>query len=371
MAFSARRDRPLPVTVPLPDPVGLRKSLPVARGAAWVHPRFRAMAPPVVVIGMHRSGTSLVAGMLAMLGVYMGPDVGLPEPAGWRKREEDSGLFTTGYAEARDFYLLNSLLLARSGATWNNVRPFLERRRKAEFAGMSLMILQAATAGQLRTSFLSGWRGPHDAPWGWKDPRTSLTLPYWLRLFPSARVIHVRRDPEAVLDSLHRRSVQPAEPPAPVRLPLSFRLLWHLSSPGCLRESLLRLLRRETVAPAPPDPCADRQYCRRLIEDYLGECLRYRETVERYTEVWYEDVLARPLAAAARLAEIAGCEGDDAGIRRATAIVRIPPNFKARSRRLTPLYRREHALDRAPVYRPFLRRGGELGRRDLEPAYAS
>ena len=26
-------------------------------------------------------------------------------------------------------------------------------------------------------------------PWGWKDPRNSITLPLWLRLYPEAKII--------------------------------------------------------------------------------------------------------------------------------------------------------------------------------------
>src|SRR4051794_13631081 len=43
-----------------------------------IHPGFRRLSPPVIVIGMHRSGTSLVAGMLSVLGVFIGPRLELP-----------------------------------------------------------------------------------------------------------------------------------------------------------------------------------------------------------------------------------------------------------------------------------------------------
>ncbi|MBW1793701.1 MAG: sulfotransferase [Deltaproteobacteria bacterium] len=41
--------------------------------------------------------------------------------------------------------------------------------------------------------------------WGWKDPRTTLTLPLWLKLFPKARIIHVIRNGIDSALSLWRR----------------------------------------------------------------------------------------------------------------------------------------------------------------------
>ncbi len=45
------------------------------------------------------------------------------------------------------------------------------------------------------------WNGP----WLIKDPRLCLTLPWWYRVFPEAKVIWVLRDEEAVVNSLLRR----------------------------------------------------------------------------------------------------------------------------------------------------------------------
>jgi hypothetical protein len=42
----------------------------------------------------------------------------------------------------------------------------------------------------------------YDRPWGWKDPRTILTLPLWLRLFPSARLVYIIRNGVDVAKSL-------------------------------------------------------------------------------------------------------------------------------------------------------------------------
>ena len=44
-------------------------------------------------------------------------------------------------------------------------------------------------------------------PWGWKDPRTSLTLPFWTDLFPNLKIIVCVRNPVEVVMSLARRGL--------------------------------------------------------------------------------------------------------------------------------------------------------------------
>jgi hypothetical protein len=43
------------------------------------------------------------------------------------------------------------------------------------------------------------------SPWAWKDPRTSLTLPFWLPLLPNVRIVLCVREPLAVAASLAAR----------------------------------------------------------------------------------------------------------------------------------------------------------------------
>ncbi|MDE5088829.1 MAG: glycosyl transferase family 1, partial [Trichodesmium sp. St16_bin2-tuft] len=42
--------------------------------------------------------------------------------------------------------------------------------------------------------------------WGWKDPRTTLFLNFWLQLLPDAKFVFVYRSPWEVVDSLYRRN---------------------------------------------------------------------------------------------------------------------------------------------------------------------
>lgn len=45
-----------------------------------------------------------------------------------------------------------------------------------------------------------------DFPWGWKDPVNTFTLPFWLDLFPEARVVHIFRNGVDIAQSLYTRT---------------------------------------------------------------------------------------------------------------------------------------------------------------------
>jgi hypothetical protein len=148
-------------------------------------------ASPVLVIGMHRSGTRLLDEILARLGVFMGAD-----------RQADG--------ESVSFMLINETIFHQCGTFWNEPMPvhfvlsdseLLERA--AAVAREALIARFDNYAGQ-RDQWPAG--GGEDRPlFGWKDPRNTFTLPVWKRIFPNARVIHVLRHGVDVAGSLARR----------------------------------------------------------------------------------------------------------------------------------------------------------------------
>lgn len=150
-----------------------------------------------VVVGMHRSGTSTVAGLLHHGGIAMGEEeVFLPRPGPENPR---------GFFENHRFRLHNDRMAERCGyrvKSWSTEVPVLGpgplQRRAME-------------------RLLRRYAGRY-ADWGFKDPRTCLTLDPWLRalertgLRDEARVVFVARDANAVARSLARRdATDPAE----------------------------------------------------------------------------------------------------------------------------------------------------------------
>ncbi len=148
------------------------------------------MRDVVCVLGMHRSGTSLVARLLDLLGWSVGPDDHLIAPA------PDN---PTGFWENRGISEINREILRRLGGSWRDVPDFAAGWESApELADLRERArdLIAADFGRLRR-------------WAWKDPRACLTLPFWRRVIPRMRYVLVVRDPAAVSASLAQRTTEP------------------------------------------------------------------------------------------------------------------------------------------------------------------
>lgn len=144
-----------------------------------------AMESKVLAIaGMHRSGTSLTASILGSAGVYLGDrlvgvDVG-----------NDKGHFED--VDFVEFHkqVLRSQSLDADGLTFQTQMPVADRYVK---------IAQDLTKEKSRHCL-----------WGWKDPRTTLFLDFWLQLLPDANFLLVYRSPWEVVDSLYRRGTDEA-----------------------------------------------------------------------------------------------------------------------------------------------------------------
>jgi hypothetical protein len=146
----------------------------------------------VVVLGMHRSGTSPVARLVNLMGLYFGP-----EGSGLPANEENP----RGFWERTDVVSLNDRLLDSVGANWCDIHPFLVRN--VERDGINPVVPAiAATILELDAH----------RPWFLKDPRFSLTLPFWRPFLDSPSVFVCWRNPAAVVASLLRRSERDTQP---------------------------------------------------------------------------------------------------------------------------------------------------------------
>lgn len=149
-------------------------------------PNVFELNPPVIVVGMHRSGTSLLSRLLQSMGVHMGADK------------------TVTY-ESKVFRSLNQQMLHNSSATWFNPEPMWATLENPESVASEALKLEVQCTTNLRNNYW-GTEGCAKKLWGWKDPRTTIVLPIWLRLFQDARIVHIVRNGADVADSLLRRS---------------------------------------------------------------------------------------------------------------------------------------------------------------------
>ncbi len=140
---------------------------------------------PACIAGMHRSGTSMVAKLLHASGLYLGPELDLlpPSPAN-----------PDGHWENRRFAKLNRRILKRLGGGWDDPPP-----SPAGWAVRPLVPLRAE-AEAILADFADR------EPWGWKDPRNCLTLPFWQAILGAVPVVIVVRNPLEVAESLRQRN---------------------------------------------------------------------------------------------------------------------------------------------------------------------
>ena len=130
----------------------------------------------VCTLGMHRSGTSLVSRVLNVLGVYLGPEEHLMRPS------SDN---PTGHWESRPIKEINDEILSILGGSWQEPPPLP--------AGWERSPELAAPRHRAREIIQGDFSGSE--LWGFKDPRTSLTLPFWQRILDPMRYVICLRNP--------------------------------------------------------------------------------------------------------------------------------------------------------------------------------
>lgn len=147
--------------------------------------------PGILVLGMHRSGTSALAKVLVELGARV-PDDEVQANEGNPR----------GYFEPRTVVSIHDSFLRSIDRAWNDPDPLDPGLFQGEAAGTARLRL-----GQLVERYAADW----ESGWVVKDPRMCRLMPLWddvSRRYESdrPRVLHVLRSPLAVADSLEHRN---------------------------------------------------------------------------------------------------------------------------------------------------------------------
>ncbi len=148
---------------------------------------------PIIIIGMHRSGTSVLALVLESLGLFIGKS----------KDENQEAIF---------FRALDDWMIKQSGGSWEYPEPAkfyskstLEKELVMDYINHVLKTPRIINYLGLINYFKYRRLENLSVPWGWKSPRSTYTLPIWLYIFPNAKVIHVIRHGVDVANSLKTR----------------------------------------------------------------------------------------------------------------------------------------------------------------------
>jgi hypothetical protein len=182
--------------------------------------------------------------------------------------------------EAVFFQKLNRRIFQHVDVKWGYVEPLIAEMRSPDFIEMQTDAMQRALFEEKRlfgrepkiSEFfgMQLWRQVGKGKtiaWGWKDPRTTLTFPIWLNIFPQAKVLHMLRNGIDVAISTHRRSLRQQKSFIKRAFPLDY-------CPITL----------------------DFAYCFNLWEQYVSFVYEHRSLIadDHYLEIRYEDLLLDP-----------------------------------------------------------------------------
>lgn len=147
------------------------------------------MQTAILVVGMHRSGTSATAGALELCGVALGSEL---LPPG-----EDN---PKGYFEHERAVAIDERLLAALGSGWADARPLPAGWAEGAAAREAVAEIDALLAADFGTAPL----------FALKDPRMCRLLPAWLEALRArgirAVALFVARDPAEVAASIEARN---------------------------------------------------------------------------------------------------------------------------------------------------------------------
>ncbi len=139
----------------------------------------------IIVMGMHRSGTSIAARLLNMMGAYFSHENNAMPPTTANPK---------GYWEREDIRQLNDQILSSLSMSWDNISDLQPEH-------VALELHPQFTEEARRIVFnLDAHR-----PWMIKDPRLCLTLPLWKPLLEVPVIVYVYRKPIQIAQSLHTR----------------------------------------------------------------------------------------------------------------------------------------------------------------------
>lgn len=138
---------------------------------------------PLIVLGMHRSGTTMLTEILISSGYFMGKDL-------------------SSNAESYMFTKINETLLNAHGGSWHNPVEVME----AENIELNEQRFYLDFLRIRRNPFLP-LKIRMFNKWGWKDPRNTFTFTYWKEnYFSDAKLLHIYRNGIDVALSLKKRN---------------------------------------------------------------------------------------------------------------------------------------------------------------------
>ena len=222
---------------------------------------------PIIIIGMHRSGTTLAANILNKFGLFIGKSV------------DDN-------YESKFFNRMNRIIMNQFAATWDNPSTFSKYSNSKisklleEYLKNKINSIDSINYFGVIDFFKTKIYNSYPECWGWKDPRNTITINLWKNIFPKSKIIHIYRNPLDVALSLRSR----------VRIVLENKKLRRWKHDNIF----ITLEKRSKPSISPM--CENLDGGIKLWENYMKEAKNFLSSQDRnsFIEVKYEDLLTNP-----------------------------------------------------------------------------
>ncbi|MBV68095.1 MAG: hypothetical protein CMG26_07055 [Candidatus Marinimicrobia bacterium] len=146
---------------------------------------------PILLSGMHRSGTSMVTKILKDFSLEIG-----------HKLDDNN--------ESLFFQRINIWMMSLMGSSWDNPQSFnsINDNIKDDIVYQLQKLIDSRA-----NSLYFGWSSviknksfsDIEKPWGWKDPRNVFTQNIWRQVFPDIKMVQIIRHPVDIAVSLMKR----------------------------------------------------------------------------------------------------------------------------------------------------------------------
>lgn len=237
---------------------------------------------PIIIVGMHRSGTTMITKMLENLGLFVGAEKEINNEAlfFWNI---NNWIFDLHTATAEKPYNLRYKNPACEKVIIESLEHFIQSNKKKQYLG----------------NYTSNYKSIKelDFPYGWKDPKNTYTIDFWKHIFPNSKIIHIYRNPIDSVSSYIERDLV---------LKNKFEWNWKkkLKRDLLISKNFHQNFRLTTI---------EEGYD--LWHEYVSKALSLKNEFTDYIEIKYEDFLENPFENLHKLVVFSGLNVNDDAIK--------------------------------------------------------
>lgn len=169
----------------------------------------------LMILGMHRSGTSLITKWLHLCGLNIGKDLLVPDAI-------NSG----GYFEDLDFMQLHEQILRIHHFPASGI--------------IELPVIKLSPYEEAKLNAIVEIKNKLYHQWGWKDPRTCLFLDVYQKVIPNANKLFIIRNSSSIVNSLVLREFKFVENRYLIPRGKARRIIWNLYNKKKILEHLFK-----------------------------------------------------------------------------------------------------------------------------------